>query len=284
MNDLAFYSLLIYLVIRVIGLGIALDFYYNTRQSRFKLAILGWGFWVIASISSVYSALVFDQSTIELLLFINTLFVSLGAIIYIWVIFSYFLEVPQKLFLFISVFVTILFSTIFIMLSYRLAVSLARTSINFTLFSIYIVPLLRWRKFKESMGTALKWYYAFLINLGLYIPISIYITYFSSGYYGLYHSNDAFLILLNYIPSISFLIILVILLIHVEYNFSNNQRFELKDKYSHNLGNILQFISGYIDLVPQNDKMDDKESSELQESFKLKCKEAAGVLREIREL
>ena len=51
---------------------------------------------------------------------------------------------------------------------------------------------------------------------------------------------------------------LIILLIHVEYNFSQNQRFELKDKYSHNLGNILQFITGYIDLISQDDKFKKK--------------------------
>ena len=80
------------------------------------------------------------------------------------------------------------------------------------------------------------------------------------------------------------MIILVILLIHVEYNFSNNQRFELKDKYSHNLGNILQYITGYSDILSQNDKSEDKESSELQSLFKQKCKEASGLLREIRDL
>jgi len=65
MNDLAFYSLIIYLVIRVIGLGIALDFYYNTRNSRFKLAILGWGLWVIASISSISSGFYLNQNIIN---------------------------------------------------------------------------------------------------------------------------------------------------------------------------------------------------------------------------
>lgn len=284
MNALVFYNLLIYFVVRIIGFGIAVDFYYNTKQTRFKLAVIGWGFWVIASISSIYSGFFIDQGIIELLLFLNTLFVALGTILYIWVIFSYFLEVPKKLFLFILMFLTILLSIIFFTGNYRLAVNLARSLISIILFSIYIVPVLKWKKFKETMGTALKWYYVFLINMGLYIPISIYITYLRSGYYGLYQSNDTFLILLNYIPSISFLIILIILLIHVEYNFSNNQRFELKDKYSHNLGNILQFITGYMDILSQNDKSDVKESSELKELFKLKCKEASGLLREIREL
>jgi hypothetical protein len=284
MNDLAFYSLIIYLVIRVIGLGIALDFYYNTRNSRFKLAILGWGLWVIASISSISSGFYLDQNIIEFLLFINTLFISLGVIIYIWVMFSYFLEVPKRIFISIFVFVTIFFSIFFFIVGYRLAVNVIRTSTNFSLFSLYIVPLFRWQKFKESMGTALKWYYAFLLNIGLYIPISLYISYQRSGYYGLYRSNETFLIILNYIPSISFLIILVILLIHLEYNFTNNQKFELKDKYSHNLGNILQYMTGYVDIISQNEHSEDKESKELRNLFNLKSKEATKLIREIREL
>ncbi|MFX1390918.1 MAG: hypothetical protein ACFE9Z_12710 [Promethearchaeota archaeon] len=278
------YNLLIYLLLRCVGFGIAVDFYITTKESRFKLAVLGWGFWVIASISSVASGLIDDNNIIELLLFLNAFFVSLGTIFYIWLIFTYFLEIPNKIFYFLLAFLIILLLITYIFINYKLALNLAVFSVSIILLSVYIVPLLNWKKFKERMGLALKWYYIFLISLAIYIVISIYISSQNLGYYGVYSSYDIFLLILNYFTSILFYIMLIILLIHVEYNFSHNQRFELKDKYSHDLGNILQFITGYIDIISQEDNFQKKDLSELKNIFNAKCKEASDILREIRQL
>jgi hypothetical protein len=134
------------------------------------------------------------------------------------------------------------------------------------------------------MGLALKWYYIFLVSLAIYIVVSLYISTQDLEYYGIYSTIDTFLIILNYIPSIIFTMVLIILLIHVEYNFSITERSELKDKYSHDLGNILQYLRGYIDLFSQKKDIKEEDSNEFREKYQEKCQEAADLLKEIRQL
>ncbi len=176
MDPLAIYNLLIYLVIRIIGFGIAIDFYYNSKEARFKLTVIGWGLWIIASIFSVYSGFFSVQNIIDLLLFLNTLLVRLGTIIYLWVVFSYFVKVPKKTFLCLLLGLTIFLPIITFSTNFDLATNIARFFVNFLLFSLFIVLLIRRKEFKESMGTASKWYLVFLINIGVYIPILLYLT------------------------------------------------------------------------------------------------------------
>jgi len=284
MNILLFYNLLIYLIIRSLGLGISIDFYFNRKETRFQLAILGWGSWVIASVSSILAVFTDIDFIIELLLFLNSLFVSLGTILYIWTIFSYFLEVPKRIFISLLIILIIFLPIIFILVNYKLAINLTVIITTILLFSVYIVPIWKWKGFKETMGLALKWYYIFLVSLAIYIVVSLYISTQDLEYYGIYSTIDTFLIILNYIPSIIFTMVLIILLIHVEYNFSITERSELKDKYSHDLGNILQYLRGYIDLFSQKKDIKEEDSNEFREKYQEKCQEAADLLKEIRQL
>ena len=281
MDILLFYNLVIYLILRCVGFGISLDFYFNTRQARFKLALSGWSLWVLASILSITSSFITNDFLLGLFLFLNSFFVAIATIFYIWTVFTYFLNVPKKPFIITLVSLTSLLLLAYFVFDYSLAINLAVSIVSIILLSVYIVPILRWKNFKEGLGLAVKWYYLFLISLAIYIVISMYISSQGLGYYGVHSEVDVVLVLLNYIPSIVYYIILIVLIIHVEYNFSNNQRFVLKDKYSHNLGNILQFITGYGDIA-QNEE--GNEENELNDIFTQKCKEAADLLREIREL
>jgi hypothetical protein len=284
MDILLIYNLVIYLILRCLGFGISLDFYYNTRQSRFKLALIGWGLWVLASVLSTLSGFISNYLFIDLFLFLNSFFVALATIFYIWTIFTYFLDVPDKPFIIALISLTVVLLVSYIAFNYSTAINLAVIIVSFILLSVYIVPILNWKKFKENMGVARKWYYMFLISLAFYIIISIYISSQGLGYYGIYSTVNVILIILNYVPSIIYYIILIVLIIHVEYNYSHKQRFELKDKYSHDLGNILQFITGYIDLTSQKDNLENKNKLELSNMFTNKCKEAADLIQEIREL
>ncbi|TFG06479.1 MAG: hypothetical protein EU539_07550 [Promethearchaeota archaeon] len=265
-------------------MGIAVDLYHKTKGFRFRFPIFGWSCMVIASLASLYVGLITNNDLIELFLFFNTLFVSLGIIFFIWWIFTYFLEVPNRVFYFLLISMVFFLIIIFYATNYRLAINFAVSIVIVMLSSLYVIPFLKWKEFKASMGIALKWYYAFLISLGIHIPITLYITFQGLGYQGIRSSYDLYLIFFNFVPSILYSIVLIILLIHVEYNYSYNQKAELKDKYSHDLGNILQFITGYMDVASPNDELNDKEKLELKNTFKVKCKEAADLLKEIREL
>lgn len=284
MDILLFYNIIIYLILRSAGFGISLDFYHKTRQDRFKLGIVGWGLWILASILSIISSIISNEFMIEFLLFLNSFFVAIATIFYIWMIFSYFLKVNSKIFIGILGSLSTVLLIAYLVAGHDLAINLAVTIVSMILLSVFIVPAWYRKEFKEGMGMAAKWYFAFLISLAFYLVISIYISSQGLGYYGVYSEVNAGLVLLNYVPSIIYYVILIVLIIHVEYNYSHRKASELKDKYSHNLGNILQFISGFVDLSSQMDEDVEKELLEMRDIFKKKCKEASGLIREIREL
>ena len=78
-------------------------------------------------------------------------------------------------------------------------------------------------------------------------------------------------------------LLLIILLVHVEYNSSASQKFELKDKYSHNLGNILQTISSTFELIIK-EAFSETELNKMNKLIMDKIKEASKLLKEIREI
>ncbi len=52
-------------VIRIIGLGVAFDFYRYNRERRFIVQMLGWGIGILAGVSHFISYLSQDQIIIE---------------------------------------------------------------------------------------------------------------------------------------------------------------------------------------------------------------------------
>ena len=89
--------------------------------------------------------------------------------------------------------------------------------------------------------------------------------------------------MLNYIPSIGASILLIVLLVHLEYTTSARHQFDLKDKYSHNLGNILQVVTSASDLTELNydQGKDIKPNLEL---IKEKTEKAGELIKQIRDL
>ena len=101
--------------------------------------------------------------------------------------------------------------------------------------------------------------------------------------YGLYNAEDPLVISLYYIPSISSTALLIVLLVHLEYTISSREKFGLKDKYSHNLGNIMQTITSSSDLIKISANLNNQDASNLNLINK-KCKEASRLIKEIRKL
>ena len=248
MNDLVLLCLLFFIVVRAIGLGVSLDFYYDTKQNKFILFSIGWSLWIIAALIPIYSNLVKDIGLIELLLMLNLLFFSLGGIFYMWGIYKYFLSVPVKIMEALIVISIVVPFLVLFTIGDTSAIIFSGIFLYGLLISTYIIPPLKKENFKKFIGKSIRWYYVIIFIILIYIPVSL-INY-SRGYaYGLYDSDDSTLIMLNYIPTIGATILLIILLVHLEYTISNREKFDLKDRYSHDLGNILQAIYTTLDLI-----------------------------------
>lgn len=282
MNDLILVCLIIFIIVRVIGLAVSLDFYYDTRKNKFKIFSIGWVLWILAAFMPIYSTLVKDPRLVELLLVLNILFASLGAIFYGWGIFKYFLEVPVKVMIaliIISIAVPLL---LFVTISYTAAIIFSVIIFNSLFFSAYIIPPFKKKNFTKFIGKSIRWYFAPIFIGIIYIGAAL-ISY-SQGYsYGLYQSDDAMLIVITYVPAIVTTLLLIILLVHLEYSISNREKFDLKDKYSHELGNIMQAIFTTFDLI-KTKREPKKEVAELEALLETKLNDASNLIKEIRKL
>ena len=282
MNDLVLLSLIFFIFVRVIGLGISIDFLNATKAEKFKFLTLGWLFWILAALAPIFSSLVENIYLEEFLLFLNAFLATLGSLFYLWGFFKYFMTVSfKKMALLIIIFIisTVL---LFLITDYAVTITFCAVIINLILISTFVIPPIKKKSFKKYMGRSIIWFYASILTISIFFPVSIIIN--LQGYeYGLYNADDPVLIMFNYIPTIVSSICLIILLVHLEYTTSSRKQLDLKDNYSHDLGNILQVISSAFELIEMKGRSE-SETSELGELLKDKLNEAAKQIRDIREL
>ncbi len=282
MYILVFYSLLLFTCIRFVGLLVSLDFYFNTKDKKFIYIILSWFFFAFAGIFPI----LMDNMTLlelsNLFLFLNGLFAALGSVFMVFGLFSYFLTVNKKLIVGLCISVIVISAFLYFLRGISRSFQITLIFQN-TFYLLSLLGPLKWRKsFKKKIGRSIRWYYCMIMSLFIYFPISILI--FLSGFnYGLYNSENEFLIIFNYLPPIITSVFIIIFLIHVEYNNNTITKIKLEDQYSHDLGNILQVISGAADIIKIDGLVEEKDT-EMYELLKEKCKEASSLIKEIRKL
>jgi len=282
MNDLVLLCLIFFIFVRAIGLGISLDFFYDTKDRKFILFILCWIIWILAALFPIFSDLVESNNLKELFLIINAVLAVLGGLFYLWGLFKYFMNMSFKIM--ISIIIIFIFTSFFLffLINYSLSILFSALILNLTLICTYFVPPLKKKDFKKYIGKSIRWYYSTIIMFSIFLPTSI-INFLLGESYGLYDSENTLLIMLNYIPIISTTAMLLVLLVHLEYSISTRKKFEIKDKYSHNLGNIMQVIYSASDIIKRIIKPDINEEEKL-ELIEKKCKEAAKLINEIRNI
>ena len=281
MHEIVIFGLFILLMIRLIGSLICIDFYLTTKNKNLIFIIIGYSIQIPAGIFPYIVISIEDIILSELLLFLNALIVNIGIICVAWGVFSYFLHLPIKLLHLFWISISIMSLIIFFM-DLSSAILLIIICTNIILSISYILVFAKRNEFKQKVGKSILWYFLGAATFSMYLPISVYIT--SQGHeYGLYFCEDISILLLNYGAAIVTYFLNLILLVHLEYSFSQSHKNQLKDKYSHNLGNILQILYGSIDLM--NDKnIDEQTVQELKILHEKKLKEAAELIREIRKL
>ena len=281
MSVLLIFCLLFFLCVRIIGFGVSIDFFLHKKELRFMLFSFGWGFWIVANLFGILF-IIFGEYNSDLLIVLNVFFATIGAIFYVWGFFDYFISALNKLMKVLIPITTILIIFLYFLKYILLIVSICNAMLNILIISTFVIPLIKINKLKKSMGKSITWYYATVLLFLSYFPVTI-ISYMLGYGYGLYNVDIPILIMLNYIPTISATVLLIILLIHIEYNSSASQKFELKDKYSHNLGNILQTISSIFELM-SNEAFSETELIEMKKLLMNKINEASELLKDIREI
>ncbi|MBN1216621.1 MAG: hypothetical protein JXA99_14425 [Candidatus Lokiarchaeota archaeon] len=264
------------------GLGVSLDFYFRKKDFKFIIFVLAWLFSILAAICTFIADYFKNITITNLFLWLNSVFISIHSILLLIGLSSYYSHPRLKEFL-ISIFIIIIISSIlYLVYDPEIATTIPMTSFYFGFALLIILPLLKYKKYKINLKKSIVWYWAFLINFIIYFIVSIIII-LQGESFGLYNSNDEVLIILNYISPIIGYIILIVLFIHVEYITSFSLNYELKDKYSHDLGNDLQSILSTIELVKKKILTEKKNIDLLSQSEKI-CLKASKMLKEIREL
>ncbi|MFX1313011.1 MAG: hypothetical protein ACFFHD_10400 [Promethearchaeota archaeon] len=282
MNNLVLFSLIVLMCLRAIGLAVSIDFYKDSRDQKFLFFILSWSFWIIANSTPITIELIDLNWVKELHHVLNVTCDLLGCIFYIWGFYQYFMRVPFKLMSLIIIISIVFPFLMYIFMGYSMAITISSISIYFVLITAYILPSFKIVRFKEYMGKSAKWYYIILFILFLYFPISA-ITFLSGYKHGLYTTDDPFLIMMYYVPAIIITGLLNLLLVHLEFTISSREKFELKDKYSHDLGNIMQVLYSSLDLIELRKKINTEGQNELR-LIRQKCEEASELINNIRKL
>ncbi len=282
MHELVFYSLIIYLAIRIVGFGVSIDFYFSTKALKFKTLAIGWILWIFATLFPIFAELTNDINLANQLLVINVLLASLGALFITDGFVRYYLNVPLKFLAISSAYMIITPIIITFTLGPIVAINFSALTLFAIQIAVYVIPAVRIKKLKQSMGKSIRWFYATLLSFFLFLPVSLFISMQGLGY-GLYDSNDVVLIFFNYFPPMVTFVLFIILLVHLEYSITSVHKAELKDKYSHDLGNILQVILSASSLTNIDDNLSQDAASKI-ELVKEKCIVASKLLKEIRKL
>lgn len=282
MNDLVFLCLVMFIFIRTIGLGVSIDFFHDSRENKFLFFMLCWLFWIVANIFPILADITEVNGLKEFCLVLNITFALSGFVFYTWGFFTYYMIVPHRVFTFLVIISFILPLLLYIIIGFTFTM-LFSVFLVYTLLLIgYIVPPIKRKEFVKYMGKSIRWYYAILFLFISYFPISA-ISFLWGYNYGLYNAEDTLLIVLYYVPSISSTVLLTILLVHLEYTISSREKYGLKDRYSHNLGNIMQVIKSSSELISLSANLTSQEKSNL-ELINQKCNESAKLIKEIRDL
>jgi hypothetical protein len=279
LNDITLFAFIILLIIGTVGLSTCVEFYRKKQDSREIYLVVAWSMIVLRNIFIIY-VLIADIVT-ENMFLITIIGVVQYCFLDIMGITRYYREINEKK-AFLSLGIYVIFN---VSISFIAGTNLASGINNIIVLGIQvymvIAPIINLGEFKRKIGTSAKWYYITFISGISLIPITIYTN--SLGYaWGVHDAENSFIICLFHIPNIIAHIFLILFTVHLEYLSINKKKDDLKDKYSHNLGNILQVLFGIEYFIKNNVNINEIEDS--MGLFKNKLEEASKLIKEIRKL
>lgn len=282
MDILVFYSLFIINILGVLGLFISIDFYFENKRRTFKIFSLAWIFYLISGVSSFFLYMELNQ-----LLFLVTFFIyiitytcCIGCFTFAFLM--YFLNIKLKYFIWL--FFLIMIPSILISLLFTLLLVISYLTLlgGAILLAGLILPVLNYENFRKKFRGSVKWYFFLGIQLITQIIFSVIIQILDFEFiqgelgYFLYILND-------FIFTIIIMVTILILIVHLEYNIIHKEKDKLIDKYSHELGNIMQSVLSASQLINKSDK-DKDELVELRDIQYKKLNEGSNIIKEIRKL
>lgn len=284
MNLLAFNNIVVLTLIRIVGLGLSIEFFINLRKKRFIAPIAGWSCWVISGFLPIIADNIATGILTDVLLLMNAILGAEGLILIFMGIMSYFRFIPGKIMFSVSVLYMVLPVILYVLFGDTLALLLAVVMVFASYVLISLIVIIKGKEINRVIEGGAMWLYITLITVICYIILSIILIVTVEDYkYGLYYSTNLVAILTNYSAGILLTILFIVLFIHLERGIAKRDKFQLKDKYSHSIGNILQVIMSAASVFEMSGNLDSLERPYLN-LIQEKCHEAGELIKEIRTL
>lgn len=284
MNYVLIFTQLALTFIRLIGLGVGLDFLLSRKKKRFQGQVAGWTIWTLASIFQILAQIAHEELLITTFDLIFAIFTLVGSFLISVSIIVYFMDVPARFIFIFTLILLILPLTVFLLFGIEIAVNFCIFFSFILVGGLYAVGILGGKNFKQKMGQSIKWFYAMIGTGILQLVVYIYITLqgVNLGVSSVELENEI-LVGVNNTFSIAILVFTLVLLIHLENTRANLYNYQLKDKYSHDLGNILQVMLTAIYFIEEKSLPAD-EKEKIIDLLNQKSQEVSALIQEIRSL
>ncbi len=282
MHVIALFGILLLISLRVVGLIISIEFLRDLKESKFKILIVGWFIWVIAGFSALHLGIFENSFLTDFFLLINGITTSIALLFVMMGLFSYFRELSPKILTIFSITSVSVPLIAFLLGFYSIAFNITSLFL-FIIIAFYgIVPLKDRKIFKNKISIKSYYWYLFVI-ISFYSVTFSYMIFVFQGYsFGFYSDEFSIPMFVNYFLGNVSTITLIIYSIHLEYDISKIQKFKLRDKYSHDLGNLIQVIYSATELATGNDDLNKEKAGNLN-LIQKKCEEAAKIIKDIRK-
>ena len=284
MQEVVLFGLFLMIFIRTIGLYISISFYLQFRKTRYLNLILGWGSWVITGFLPILSEFFFENQVevSQFLQILNVTLATLGLFLVISGILVYFTQIIQEKDVFlISLILGLGPFLLWWILGSSLAVRITGNSMIFLYILTVSIGIKKRKEVTKFLGYSIPILYGVAFFILLYI-LSYLLILIPRGEitYGLYNSNDLLSIIIHYFFGVGVTFLLLLLIIQIEQGIAFADNFLLKDRYSHDLGNLIQVILTTTELVEGQSSISSPENELIQAS----CLKAGKLIAEIRKL
>jgi hypothetical protein len=282
MHVVAFFGLILLISLRTAGLFISIGFLHDLKESKFKILIIGWTFWIMAGTFALLTSITRNQLQFDIFRLLNGITSSIAILFISMGLYNYFQKISKKLLLILSVIFTIVPITAFILGFFSSAFELTTISVSLIALIYTLFPLRKMDTFRNELSLKSLYWYLILIATVYSSTISS-ITFMIQGYpFGFYSEEFSIPMFINYLFICLTTIIIIVYSIHLEYDISKGQRYRLRDKFSHDLGNLVQVIYSAAILTNVEEDLS-KEKAENLDLIQEKCEEAAKLIKDIKE-
>lgn len=269
MDPLASYSLITLAIVRFLSAAVFYDFYLRSHKKK-RLLLLTLGFLVlgVSPMAWYVSLLVTAQPMTDLLFVLSGVFASVGTLFVLTNLISYFYQVNLNYFL-LGTSLLVLVPLFFLLLGFlELSQIFTISSQYLCIFAVAGLYLLHHRFVRDVGGNVIYLFYVLILVASVQL-----IGFFQEG------------ILTEYLRILTIILSFVIVLIFfsLENSLLQHEKNLLKDKYSHNLSNLLQIVIGVIQVTEQSAKLTKDEKKHLQLALD-KLGDAGDVINLIREV